>query len=1048
MNGKRLWAMFVSFVLIIGAVISVPLLMGATSEHYNEKNGFVFNPPSQSRDAFSGKNIPVTNGNLSQTAGGDFIYSDNVSGWTLNSNKSTTLGGALDLNRFQEFKTKNVNHILWNTYMEHSPRSRNNNPNVFFLADNKNASSKANLTGETVELAANGYYMVSVDFYAIGGFGTFALVPYTDATVEEIAGEVTETPKSKFRDNFVPEIYLGAVEWGENKSEWRTAQFFVRTDIMASQKFNIRLSLGNDGPSRGAIYFQNPTVTRLSYGSYIDIKDDHYETAGKLNSLSMEINLGNDVPNLKTLVDENRRADGRSVTSEITGYDADGEPVRSPVYRGEDTAATGFNFVKNNDPVYPDLEMNGTLSRIGVSTTSVPALLNFKERDYLYPYDGGAPRNVNLLAAKNGIAGIKLETPFLVRRHQIYMIGFYALSNAQGATMRLRDHTLKQIEDNNRAYSPDPELSNKKTEDYYNSDFKPVAISTSPNENNGWCYNAFFIAGDIYDDVLTDIEFWVGSENALADGWVLLDGFNIERISTEYFNAQSKIPEMVLNLVKTEGTPAVTDAYFNNGRPKSIDAPYPLTPTNWKIDNAENNSKVKSGIVNTDPAHWSNYDYNGTIAAGNYGLVMQNPGAIRGLGINNNVLMLQNIGDTWQSIEFPAISLGGGETNIISFDIARQYNRKSGLVLNVVATVRGHEIAHLDLGVAPSASYSNDVITDWERVGISVKESSVTNRDVVITIEMGTPDKFCPAATVFIDNIDKTQTTDYTPNDKFKYIDISDARNFIKPVKDTTVTFDRDKDEIVITGNGNKETASAVNTVVETLSAGQFYEYKVRVSIDRGTAYPIPQYTNTLKIEDNQITGGLELDTTEREYGVNFVLDGFGESAGNGDGFHNLTYEKLYQMKTWDERDEYAELTFYICPDNEHELPLLIEFGNEFGGYNTTVHIKSITLTQIDEDKYAKAKNKKQEYDDAGDTARSSAIEFITSTWKETFPEGGGNGATAKKDFQWWIIVPSLILGAALIVAICGFFIRRIRFNVHMDKMHTTYASDDKTYKK
>ncbi|MCL2228501.1 MAG: hypothetical protein FWC00_01585, partial [Firmicutes bacterium] len=44
-----------------------------------------------------------------------------------------------------------------------------------------------------------------------------------------------------------------------------------------------------------------------------------------------------------------------------------------------------------------------------------------------------------------------------------------------------------------------------------------------------------------------------------------------------------------------------------------------------------------------------------------------------------------------------------------------------------------------------------------------------------------------------------------------------------------------------------------------------------------------------------------------------------------------------------------------------------------------------------------------------------------------------------------YVIVPAVITAVAILVALIGFLVRRFKFRVHIDRKHTSYASDDRS---
>ena len=996
---KRIFSGFVAFTVALGAFVSMPFLMGAVNPNYNENLAWSFDPPAQNAQVFSGRIITVTNSELNaNTSGNDFMFAADISSWTKEINTTTTIGGALNMNRFNNFKDANVKDAL--PYFV-SPPSQRQNPNVFILGNNfnENTKSKASFTSQEIELEADGFFVASVSYYAVGGFGAFALVPNDEAPLD---------------DNYVPQIELGQQEWNgangavEAQSDWRIAQFFIKTDPLHAQKFSIRLSLGTNIPSLGVIYFQSPQVLQVSEERYNNL----YNTANTATKKVVDLSGG--------LIENYVKADGRSIVMKNDVW------VYEEGY--DETTAGNFNFVHR--PAEKTMQAGAftTGSFAGrVMSADIPARLNIKEQTQFFLYNASGARNVDFLMISPKTekpVEWKLDNPFLVRRHQIYMISFYAIGGT-AATLRMRDST----------WSNDVETAELYTEE------KAINMAaTTTGTKNGWTLNTFFVSGATGKDMPIDIDFIVQNDAESVGAWLTFDAFDIQRVSNEYYDEHG-VEGNTFKIAKNESTSPVANSLMNMGRPASIKNPYPLTPVDWNDNSyAGELNLIRSGIVNTEVSHWNMYN--------NYGHVLGIPAPINGYSENNNVFMMQNLGLTWQTTQTKPFQLESDRVNIISFYINRQF-ASNDFNFWITATVKGREVVNLDL---------SDQHEGWKQYTIAIKESSVTNREVTLKFNLGTADRLSGAGVVFIDNIDvKSIDLDAKMPTNAEYVDLTDSFPFF-----TGGGFDglivKAGEQLEIRNINTEKTVSAKNSLTETLDAGEFYEYRVRAYISpNATATHICEPKITQSIEKGVIKYEREdcADAADHVYGVNFRLDGF------EGGFENLKYADIQNMKGLD-AEGYAELVFYIRPDNTNELALVVEFGNSTFSYATTVYIKSISLKKITTDDFTLAKesydkekaifdkeNKKKKPNQ--DELKRSAFEhtfmsFITQSWN---PEEETNTTPkTRQPFQWHIIVPSLIMGAAVLIALIGFLVRRFKFKLHMDKKYTTYASDDRTSRK
>jgi len=943
----------IALVVVLGAAVVLSAFAPAPKNpSYNEKAPWTFEPPTQNTNAFSGKYLNITNGDLNGLTFSNGLQ-ENIAGWNQTINKTTTLGGAVDLGAFPTFKNTYTKKDL--SHFESAPRSNAKNGRAFILANNfhPNTSSRATLTSDIVELESDGYFIASVDFYAVGGFGAFGLKTEEAFPLDE---------------DSVPEIILPQYEYAPNKSEWQTAQLFIKTDLLQSQKFSLVLGLGNTlEQSRGVIYFQNPRIWQTTAETYVTelTKAQTYN-----ETLCEQIDLNNQETNIRGAIDP---------TDLI------------------------FENAKSN-------YMVGTYGAAQFHTNDIPYVLNFRDRAFVHGKNNGDGADVGFMMSSGKYAtSMKTKESFLVRRHQIYMINFYALG--QNASWRIRDASFPKEED--------METTTIITDDLFTSDFKAVEFSGRETKNN-WTLNTIFITGGTYKDVALDFELWIGDENSGTKGYLLFDDFAISRVSENYFNRNSTSTQN-LTLPSAGTTAPQLNAHFELGSPKSVDNPYPLVPQAWTIGNAKigdkDNDLVKSGIVNTESAHWDKYN-------ADYSTVSK-PIGIRGESEINNVMLMQNLGNTWQVLQSESISLTIASTNTIYFDMVRQYDEALGFNfwVTVESTNNNRLFAKLDLGYTGTGK--NYVVTPWERHFIKIKESNLTNHEVVVKFYMGSAEKLCPMSAVLIDNFGMTDQT-IPANGIGTEADLTDVRKFWANTADSTAYMDNDI--LVLQTNDTTKAVKTSGRMTERLTENEFYELHVKTFIGAGT----PRHICKDIIKDGEI----ETCTEEHETGINMRLEGF------EGGFLNLTSETIGTMNVIDE-EGYADLVFYVRPDSAGMLSLEVQFGNEYVTYDAPVFIKSITPKKIDEPAFISAQKTHDKVENDGTRFRSNYT-FITQSWQPPVEETPET-SNVKAPFQWYIIIPSLIMGIALLIAIFGFFIRKFRFRLHIDKHHTSYAADDRS---
>jgi hypothetical protein len=178
---------------VLTSFVSLPFLLGAGNPYYDENWAYTFLEPSQSHEAFSYKTIDVAGGQLTEflSQGNDFVYAPSISNWKGNVD-TNAIGGAMNILRFGDFRTTNVSTNALSYYTV-APDTIGNNY-VFMMGNNlyEDTRRSASFTSNEIVLPANGYYIVSVDFYAVKAFGAFDLVPGNESSLDDgFGGEMT-----------------------------------------------------------------------------------------------------------------------------------------------------------------------------------------------------------------------------------------------------------------------------------------------------------------------------------------------------------------------------------------------------------------------------------------------------------------------------------------------------------------------------------------------------------------------------------------------------------------------------------------------------------------------------------------------------------------------------------------------------------------------------------------------------------------------------------------------------------------------------------------
>jgi len=953
-----------------------------------------FTLPSQGDTSFTSKSFAVTNPDFADGTVTEFS-SDTATGWDATTSNNAVIG-VVDTNLFDAFKaSQNIAEL---DFMEVNPLSRTGSPNVLVLANNTaDGTATASFTQRLDEFWADGYFRVQVCFYVVGSQNESAIYL------------IPETPFEDGRK--IPSVGISQVSLApglpsvpaelRNTSQWQTAEFYVKTDMLESVTFSLGLYLGgHDGQdSRGVVYYDNVRVTGFSAAQFASTFAAARQSSNPLVSVvDLSRPAGETPPNIMPF----------SNTRQITENFENQNSVQFVDWNFTDGITAGSRVV-----------------RPSVRLVEVPSLLNVQERFsevYGNTRQSGNTR-VMLLSAVDSTASLRFHEPIRLNRSEIYMISFYALASDDGSTFfRIRDVDYGR--------PPDPRRPRPR-ESIYNSGFMPIKLgetSSSPSHNN-WILNTIFVTGDVLQDNSVNFEFWVGGEDD-ATGFLMIDDFAVTRVSAQYFRKhKDSINSTECNLRWQHATPTIDNAHFNLGSPRSSLAPFPLVAESWEV-NLEGeqvtdhmaepaNSKILNGIVNTCDEHWgaNKKDYGSA----------RNPFEILSYDINNNVYMMQNVVATHQTVKSNSFTLTSDTSNVIEFDAAT-YNLSNREVWAIVE-VNGREVTRLPLVDRYTPDSQIRMASGWTRYSISVRTSQFSSPSTRITFALGSPTS-TSTGVLYLDNVN-TRVVGEDEIETGSARASVDLRDPSKLFMRTAGASETNGGESLFFVPDNPNTASAHfnvannvlhistldathaivhNTMTEQLSEEVAYEYTVRLS-----RHSWVRFVTFTDFENQTPEYGLSLrirNMTEEEEEVR--MDG---------GFINLKTEDLNALV----RNNEITLTFFIKSGTSLDLSLEIEFGNENARVEGSIGILGLELKEYVGD-----------FDALVADERTSIITTSTRT-----PDQDDNESTTGQPIHWSYILSAVVMAVAIIFAIVGFTVRRMRFKRHIGKHHTSYARDD-----
>ena len=986
-NGRKVLATITAFIFLLG---SMPFTMGfgGIVRMSSNLDGFEFYnhtaPAGHPAQAFASRTVPIDNPNFAEQ--GPYVFTSTTIGWTPDPDRtsSNAIGGVLNVhNNFNTFlSNNNLSHV---PFLQQNPNTDYGTDDTMVLViSSRNAGLSAvhgYTSNQTLNFHADGYFIVEVGFYkvadhtsGVGNTSEIILIPTAPLHCDEI--ETSILVRQQVEED-------GSLD----RSSWQTATFFIQTDRLSGAEFNLGLYLGTHSgvASGGVVYYDNVRARSVTYSEFnLELSRNRQLDAGGVRR--SEINLNRD--------------------DQFT-----------------DALAIG-NFVRTHDPL-------GQGEAGHFFTNAVPQILNFERATVagieqplapLWHHASELSRSVMLFSAVDGNASMKLDGGFEIERNISYMINFYSLGSG---SLRIYDPT--DPDDVPEAVTLfDTTLST-------HSNYTPVTHS-----RNGWTLNTIFITGEAFEDITVEIEFWIGSEDHDATGWLLVDNFEIRRVAAPYKTLHAEtanVQTVAMNVL--EPTPGIANGFFNLGSVEDVNRPFPLRASDWNLEMGDE-ELARSGIVNIQPEHWARF-----AGETNYGNAFR-PDPVQARDWNNNVFMMQNLGPTYQKLSSNLFSLTTGGYNIVSFDVSSIHRPSDGMHLLAVIEFSGEsdlhtrELATIDLGrVRNARGTSAWTLSNWTRHNFAIRGAQFTTHEVRISFLMGAPGRCAPAATAFIDNV-RLNTQESPPSgSNFKIVGFDDPSLFFVASSAEGSTSERITTSIS-NGNLRIEThhnnlySDAPNTSIrgnpmfaERLDPGMYYEYTIRARLSN-----LEHRAKRVTDEDD-----LPIDepdhVDENYWGISITLEGF------EGGFVHLKPEYMRHMPTVD-HNYWVALTFFIKTERAEDLIPIITFGNEWRAVAGAIEIQSISLRQSNEDEWAEARDK------VNQAERDEEHINIRILTEPGFVDDGGEEEGGERDpIPWMIIIPSIVMAVCLLLAVSLVLWRKRTFFRHIGKKHTSYKMDD-----
>ena len=756
----------------------------------------------------------------------------------------------------------------------------------------------------------------------------------------------------------------------QTANEWTNYYFFVATGD-EKQEVSIELWLGTQlMNSYGVAFFDEVYVTRYSENLFYDSLYENHST------LQGGVYKQND-------------------TTKYIKIDAE-EKIN--------TAGLNFNFEKNYS-AEADKLVDWTIdSSITTSSKAYAEVMNINSKSGFETKTGKTYPGSNFRYDNNQSLVLWTDEPATVsvKSNEIeikalanYKISMLVKTNLEQGSFYVSANETEKIF-SQQAFISSPEL--KESYSLHSGKGSAVASSTGNKFENNYQTVDFFIQGNNFYDSAVTLSLNLGDETSGALGFAVIDDITIEYVSaSDYEKATDKLSFAVGNSSET-----ITNGFFNF-TDNSEDLTYPLPAKDFTIIQ-EDKDNMAAGIINTYEDYYD--EYKTSYEWGN----LANPALVQGAPVNstksNNMFMFWNKLNGYQSLS---------NTNAFSVD-SNNYYELSFAFKTYSAGLTVEVINDENIVLFRDENITADGPWQTYKTYIYTGEAS---HSLKVVIHFGTKENKVKGYG-FIDNLKLTTSSSEVFNACDKKMDLSNLLLNIDPFNEVNSNLTNhpafkgslengsDGEGGVIIGNGNtsftdqnnnpidKDQDLKNNVLVVRVGENSTYKLKSTYTLDlEKDAY----YSLKFKLLTNHLK---EYSEEDDDYGALVGLSGFDKT------------EKIINNKGW------QEYTVLFKATEAKSANIEISLSSDSEEIYGTLYVTDLIWEKVEESVFTSAENK----DNFNKTL------FTTQTSQESEDDKteseDDKTETTNENFNW-ILIPSLITAVALILAVIGGALKKVK---------------------
>ncbi len=604
--------------------------------------------------------------------------------------------------------------------------------------------------------------------------------------------------------------------------------------------------------------------------------------------------------------------------------------------------------------------------------------------------------NKKSLLLYNGTSSTKTITTasdntFAIKQFGLYKITFlYKVGNISGTGLTVKIYD-----------------SNEDDAETYNAS-QTLSSSSGLSNYNGFSLATFYVVGDAKADRNLMMEISLKE----CTGWAIIDDIKMFPIVTSEYSSTNAI-DYTSKLSKDSN---ITNGKFDfvtiNSQNESNGDAYPATPTNWTFVGNNN----QGGIVRLNP---TNFDKDNAIFGypdnPNYDNSYFTETSGDAYNLNENVLMVRNTSSEEVLYKSSSVTVSANTASSKTYaQISVSVNAKQGKGFIRLVDESGNILGQVE----------NITTSGWKRYNFYIY-NSVTEQKVYLQLGAHAKGNF-----VFFDNVvtntslsdtpttdgktsilinllnnDFTNKTGYTGYEKLT----DDYRYSYEIVEDKDARPDASDSYALKITNSLSTYQTLVSDYTYSLTAEKYYKFSVWVK------------TN------------FDSENNSGDYGANFEIVTLDSDKNIVENEENKN--KFVNIVSGTENNGWVEYSIYVLAESTQNVKIRLGVGTLDAQVYGYAYFDDVTVEEIDKADYPTEGN--------ATTIISTIVEPTTDDDDST---DDNTDNTESADINVWLLVSSILLVLALILAIIGYAIRRIpkkKKEVKVDKKKYDKKKDE-----